>query len=195
MGSEAIRQRRGAIFATMLFFAVSCFVVIVYGLRIGGIDWARSISNHVGLAVYSSILFAVANTVVAVLIARHVNRLCETHCFSKVWLVLAAAIVLSLLIVSYFPFTGEGVWNSVIHRAATWTMFGMMVLFTMVTLLSIRTRFLMVAGGTFAVYGIVCLLLVVFFTTFFWNHILVIESSFILLAFLFILSIPVISKI
>lgn len=180
------------ILATALFFVASGFVVAWHGLKIGGVELALSISRHVGLETYSCILFGLANTVVVGLLVHHVNYLFDKHGLPKIWLVLIAAMATALLITSYFPFTIEGAWNSVLHRAASWTMFGMAVLFSLVTLGIMRTRMLAAVSGVLSVYGAICLLWVTRFPDFFWNYVLIIESAFIFLIFLFILSIPVV---
>lgn len=176
--------------ATVLFFVVSSVVVFTYWTKIGEIVLTLSISKHVGLAVYSCILFAIVNTVVVVLLVWYLNYLYEVHRFPKIWLMIASAMAVGLLIASYFPFTGEGLWNSVVHRAASWTMFSMAAVFCLVTLWSLRTRWPIVIGLVLLAFGALCLLWVTCFADFFWDYVLIIESSFILLVFLFILAIP-----
>ena len=184
------RPRSWAVLATALFFAVSGFIVCSHWLRLGHVELALSISRHVGLEAYSCILFAIANTVAVVLSVCYLNHIYEVHRFPKVWLVVASAMTVGLLAASCFPFTASGDWSSQIHQAGSWLMFSMATLLAMISMWSLRTRWLMIVGGLFLLYGAACIIWTFWYPEFFWSYVLVIESTFIFLMFLSILSIP-----
>jgi hypothetical protein len=185
-----IETRRYAAWAVSLFFVVSAIIVTSHWLRLGGVELGASISKHVGFAVYSSVLFAIANTITVVLLVRHINQLYKSHDFSKLWLMTISAMATAMLITSYFPLTGEMQLIDNIHRASSWTVFGLAIVFAIITFCSVRTRVSVLVSGIFLAFGAACLMWFMAFSDFFWGYVLILESLFILLAFLFILSIP-----
>lgn len=198
--SEKLEQRSldpRLIWAVVLIFvSTEVLAVIFNGLAVDNFVWNRSISRYVGLALWTSILFALGNCLVSALVGRYLWRVGEVWRMPRGFYYLIILTVVGLLGLSFCPLgladsDGNISIVSNLHQVFSRLMFLMMLVIATFLAFSRRTKEGMRAFCMmFVAYGITCAIGSVGAMPWFENGVLFWETMFFVLFMILIMVIP-----
>lgn len=181
-------QKKRMLMAIGVFLVTSVLAIIINSLSYGW-HWGYSISRYVGLETWSAVVFALGNVVVAGLFGKYLYAVGEAWRMPKVFYVLVIVTIVALLGLSVCPIGyfdpvgaeyGMSV-PSVIHKACSRLMFGCMLVMALMwqwckeASVVVRRWCMM-----FVVYGVFCVVAYMLEVSWFFQAMLVFESTYIL---------------
>ncbi len=185
------------IWAVLLIFVGTEMLAVVFnGILADNFVWNRSISRYVGLGMWSSILFALGNFVVAALVGQYLWKVGEVWKMPRGFYYLIILTVVGLLGLSFCPLGiadrgAELSMVSTLHQIFSRLMFLMMLVIAVFLAFSRHTNEGMrVYCMMFVAYGITCAIGSVGMMAWFDNAVLIWETLFFVLFMLLIAIIP-----
>ena len=187
-------RKRVAWVAFWLFFVVSGGIVLVNWLMSGGAFFGRSISIYVGMEVWSSIVFGVANMVVVGLLGWYLWGVRQEWKMGKTWMGIVLLTMLGLLVTSWFPMKLFDIeWINVTHQVASRGMFVLAILLAIANLAKFgvreETAEARVINWLFLGYAVICGMMFVSGDVF-WENVLWVESVYVGMMFAVLMSVP-----
>ena len=184
--------------ATGVFLVTEVLVVALYVFVFGrGFNLNWSISRYMGTDYWSAILFALSNFIVVFLVLKYLLQVRKVHKLSAFWLVLVIAMVvayvgLSICPIGLFdPYWGHFGVVSTIHHTCAQTLFAIMAMVALGTMLVIKKGKLFIAFGVaLIVYMIGSTYCYKASVGFFIDNVLIFESAYILANLIFYSLIP-----
>lgn len=184
--------------ATGVFLATEVLVVLLYAFVFGrGFHLNWSISRYMGTDYWSAILFALTNFIVVYLVLRYLLQVRRVHGLSAFWLVLVIAMVVAYIGLSicpiglFDPYWGHFGIVSTLHHTFSQTLFAIMAMVALGTMLVIKKGKLFIAFGVaLIVYMIGSIYCYKASVGFFVDNVLLFESGYILANLIFYSLIP-----
>ncbi len=184
--------------ATGIFLATEVLVVLLYTFVFGrGFHLNWSISRYMGTDYWSAILFALTNFIVIFFVMKYLLQVRKVHKLSLFWLVLVIAMVVAYVGLSICPIgLFDPSWGrfgvvSTLHHTFSQTLFAIMAMVALGTMLVIKKGRLFIAFGValiaYMVGSIYCYKASV---DFFIDNVLIFESAYILANLVFYSLIP-----
>ena len=184
--------------ATGVFLATEVLVIVLYTFAFGrGFNLNWSISRYMGTDYWSAILFALSNFLVVFLVLKYLLQVRKVHKLSLFWLVLVIAMVVAYVGLSICPIgLFDPSWGhfgivSTLHHTFSQTLFAIMAMVALGTMLVIKR------GKIFIAFGIALIVYMVGSTYcykasigFFIDNVLIFESAYILANLVFYSLIP-----
>lgn len=182
-----IAEKRPIVVAILMFVLTSVMIVAVNSYLLRAFFPTYSISRYVGSATWSSVVFALANLIVAFCVLTYLYRVGEKWQFWRAyyWVVVMMAvglIGLSACPIGYFDLPGTAYATSApshVHEICSRMMFICMLLVTgLVLLCGKASRATRIVAAVYVAYGFVCVFGYATAAPWFLQHVLFFESCY-----------------
>ncbi|MDO4760084.1 MAG: hypothetical protein Q4A33_02150 [Candidatus Saccharibacteria bacterium] len=183
--------------ATGVFTLNVIVVLALYLVFERGFNLNWTISRYMGTSVWSAILFGLTNLIVIFCVLKYLLRIQKLYKLSSFWGTLVIAMIITYLGLSicpvglFDPTWGEFGIVSRMHHFFSYTMFVIMAVIVLDTLIEVRRgKSFVIFGASLILYMIGCIFCYKYGTSFFMNNILLFESGYILANLVFYSLIP-----
>ncbi|GHU08380.1 hypothetical protein FACS189431_4530 [Alphaproteobacteria bacterium] len=179
-----MRKYLGLIGAVVFFTTILIISVALWR------DASLTISQHVALTDWSSVLFGVAIIITVGCIGFCLLKIVrEKWQFDKIYMILASVIIIGLLTQGLFPYSTG--WSAFVHQVFGWTMLGasyLLVIFVMATTWRVSDLALKAAGFAILGCGATAFVLRTLSSNIYYDQAFWWELSYIVLLFCFVLT-------
>ena len=185
-----VKKQRGVVLAMGVFMLTALLGIVGNGLMGHGFHAQYSISQYIGFATWSALLFGVGNVIMIATVARFLYSVGEAWEMPRgfYWLVVLMAtglVGVSVIPAGYFDDLGLGGVPTEIHTMCARLMFvTMIIIAAMLAVARPASKWTRRAFGLYVVYGVICALAYLTEAPWFMRGILMFEATF-LLGFLF----------